>query len=122
MESKDMMSSITGIPNARRPCPLNSRVPDDVNQRPNALAHTPMNWRENMPTRLEQIVQKASALPVHVQEEIADQLLKDIDNELKWQQTLEKPQPALMAMAEKALQASIAGKTHLMGFDEIGTD
>ncbi len=72
-----------------------------------------------MTTRLEQAVQKASILPAHIQDEIAEQWLDDIESEIKWQQTLEQPQEKLVALAQKALQQSLRGKTLKAGFDEI---
>ncbi|MEB3228603.1 MAG: hypothetical protein VKJ27_09480 [Synechocystis sp.] len=69
---------------------------------------------------LQQAFNQAQYLPEDLQTEIATQLINDIENELKWQQTLDLPQtPRLDELAEKALQDSINGKTHKKGFDQI---
>ena len=50
----------------------------------------------------------------------AQQLIEDIKNELKWQQSLSQPQLSkLEQLAAKALQDSINGKTKQVGFDEL---
>jgi DNA primase len=77
------------------------------------------NKVEDMATRLDEVIQKASELPRHLQDEMAEQWLEDIENELKWQQTLEQPQEKLVKLAEKALQQSSRGETIKAGFDEI---
>ncbi len=65
------------------------------------------------------IVEKASCLPEALQEDIASQWADDIENELKWQKTLEQPQPKLEQLALAALQEAAQGKTVEKGFDEI---
>jgi hypothetical protein len=72
-----------------------------------------------MSSRLEQVIQKASALPIEIQNEIADQWLEDIENEMGWQKTLQQPQEKLSELARRALQQSAQGKTLSKGFDEI---
>ena len=63
---------------------------------------------------------KAQSLPEHLQNELAQQLIEDIENELKWQQLLFQPQPSkLEELAAKALKDSISGKTEQIGFDEL---
>ncbi|MGA1623128.1 MAG: hypothetical protein ACO36E_10430 [Synechocystis sp.] len=63
---------------------------------------------------LQQAFNQAQYLPEDLQTEIATQLINDIKNELKWQQTLDLPQtPRLDELAEKALQDSINGKTRI---------
>jgi hypothetical protein len=63
---------------------------------------------------------KAQSLPEHLQNEIAHQLLEDIENELQWQQTLSQPQGSILdELARKALKDSLEGKTSVMGFDEL---
>ena len=63
---------------------------------------------------------KAQNLPAHLQNELAQQLIEDIENELKWQQSLSQPQLSkLEQLAAKALQDSINGKTKQVGFDEL---
>ena len=63
---------------------------------------------------------KAQNLPEHLQNELAQQLIEDIENELKWQQSLSQPQLSkLEELAAKALQDSIDGRTEQIGFDEL---
>jgi hypothetical protein len=72
-----------------------------------------------MTTLLSKAIKRIEALPQEIQDEIAEQLLEDLENELQWQKMLAKPQTKLGKLAEKALQESIAGKTKKMGFDEL---
>ena len=63
---------------------------------------------------------KAQSLPIHLQDELAEQLIEDIENELKWQQSLSQPQSSTLEnLAAKALNDSLQRKTKQMGFDEI---
>ncbi len=63
---------------------------------------------------------KAQNLPAHLQDELAEQLIEDIENELQWQQSLSQPQHSkLEELAAKALNDSINGKIKQMGFDEL---
>ena len=63
---------------------------------------------------------KAQNLPEHLQNELAQQLIEDIENELKWQQSLSQPQLSkLEELAAKALHDSIDGRTEQIGFDEL---
>ncbi|MFZ2725126.1 MAG: hypothetical protein WAX77_02625 [Methylococcaceae bacterium] len=66
-----------------------------------------------------QLIEKASSLPDSIQEEIVLQWLDDIDAELQWQKTLEKPQPQLEQLALAALAQAKQGKTIKKGFDEL---
>lgn len=74
-----------------------------------------------MTTRLEQAMQKAAALPVELQDQLADQLAEDIDGELRWDQTLALPQAQdlLDQLASDALREDDEGKTHTKGFEEL---
>lgn len=72
-----------------------------------------------MSSRFEQVIQRASTLPVEIQDEIADQWLEDIENEMGWHKTLQQPQEKLSGLARKALQQSVQGKTVAKGFDEV---
>ena len=59
-----------------------------------------------MTTLLEQALKEAQKLPSELQDEIAQQLLDDIQNELKWQETLSNPDvniDILQQMAQVAL-------------------
>ena len=63
---------------------------------------------------------KAQDVPAYLQNELAEQLIEDIENELKWQQQLSQPQNTkLEELAAKALTDSLNGKTKKMGFDEL---
>lgn len=73
-----------------------------------------------MTSLLTEAFNKAQNLPVHLQDELAQQLMEDIESELQWQHTLSQPQsPLLDELARKALSDSREGKTHLIGFDEL---
>jgi len=63
---------------------------------------------------------KAQNLPEHLQDELAQQVMEDIESELQWQQTLSQPQnSSLDQLARQALNDSLEGKTKEMRFDEI---
>jgi hypothetical protein len=63
---------------------------------------------------------KAQNLPEHLQNELAEQLIEDIEHELQWQQQLTEPQNSLLDdLAAQALNNSLQGKTKIMGFDEL---
>ena len=69
-----------------------------------------------MTTLLTEAFSKAQDLPDYLQNELAQQLIEDIENEQKWQQQLSQPQPTgLEALAAKALRDSANGKTKEMG-------
>ena len=72
-----------------------------------------------MTNLLSKVIRRIEALPVELQNEIAEQLLDDLDNELRWQKTLSKPQAKLGKLGAKALEESNTGKTRKMGFDEL---
>ena len=74
-----------------------------------------------MTTLLEQAFKEAQKLPSELQNEIAQKLLEDIQNELKWQETLSNPDieiDILQQMAQVALTEDEAGKTEEKGFGE----
>jgi len=63
---------------------------------------------------------KAQNLPEHLQDELAQQVMENIESELQWQQTLSQPQnSSLDQLARQALNDSLEGKTKEMRFDEI---
>ena len=69
---------------------------------------------------LAEAFRKAQDLPEHLQDELAEQLIEDVESELKWQQTLAEPQSSrLDELAVKALKAAADGKTRRIGFDEL---
>lgn len=70
---------------------------------------------------LEQAFKKAQKLSSHLQDELAQQLLEDIENELKWQESLSDSDVNLDAIEEMAQMALIEdrdGKTEEKGFGE----
>jgi hypothetical protein len=74
-----------------------------------------------MTALLKKALAKAANLPKPVQNELAKQLLEDIEAELKWDRTLASPksQKLLASMAKKAIKARRAGKIYDMGIDEL---
>jgi len=72
-----------------------------------------------MTTTLAQAFDKAAKLPDAIQEQIALQLIEDIEAELKWDQTFAKTQDKLAKLADKALKDINAGRIKKMGFDEL---
>ena len=70
---------------------------------------------------LEQAFKKAQKLSNYLQDELAQQLLEDIENELKWQESLSDPDVDLGILEEMAQMALIEdreGKTEEKGFGE----
>jgi hypothetical protein len=74
-----------------------------------------------MSTLLEHAFQEAQKLPTDLQDELAQQLLNDIENELKWQVTLandDVDMGGFEAMAQAALAADESGETEDGSFGE----
>ena len=70
---------------------------------------------------LEQAFKKAQKLSNELQDELAQQLLEDIENELKWQESLSNSDTDLDIIEEMAQMALIEdreGKTEEKGFGE----
>jgi hypothetical protein len=72
-----------------------------------------------MTNLLAQAFQKASQLPENLQDELACELLDEIEWENRWDKTLAESQDKLDEMARKALEEYRSGKTREMGFDEL---
>lgn len=70
-----------------------------------------------MTNLLSEVLDKASLLPPEIQNEIAQQLLQDIDSELKWQKELSLER--LTNLADEAIRDSKDSKTTTVGFDEL---
>lgn len=68
---------------------------------------------------LTQAFERASQLPGNLQDEIAQEMLDEIEWETRWDGTLEASQDKLERLAAKALQEYRDGKTTEMGFDEL---
>jgi regulator of replication initiation timing len=70
---------------------------------------------------LEKAFQEVQKLSDNLQNEIAEQLLIDIENELKWQENLADPDinlDVISKMAQAALIEDQEGKTEAKGFGE----
>jgi hypothetical protein len=74
-----------------------------------------------MTNLLEKAFEEAQKLSDYLQDELAQQLLEDIQNELRWQETLAKQDndiSILKQMAQEALIEDQEGKTEDKGFGE----
>jgi hypothetical protein len=74
-----------------------------------------------MTNLLEKAFEEAQKLSDYLQDELAQQLLEDIQNELRWQETLAKQDndiSILKQMAQAALIEDQEGKTEDKGFGE----
>lgn len=72
-----------------------------------------------MTVLLQEAFQKAFALPVHLQDILAKELLLELEWEAKWDGTLERSQPALDKLTQAAMLQYKEGKTIAKGFDEL---
>ena len=73
-----------------------------------------------MTTSLTEAFRKAQDLPDYLQNELAEQLIEDVENEIKWQQPLSQIQSTKMdELAAKALSDSVNGRIREIGFDEL---
>ncbi|MFM7545596.1 MAG: hypothetical protein ACKO3I_03645 [Synechococcales cyanobacterium] len=74
-----------------------------------------------MTTLLQKAFAEVQKLPIYLQDELAQQLLEDIENELKWQKSLAREDielGALLAMAQEALLEEQERRTEDKGFGE----
>lgn len=62
---------------------------------------------------------KASKLPDHLQDQLAEALLEELEGETQWDETLANSQGTLDKLTENALRQHREGKTKEMGFDEL---
>jgi hypothetical protein len=85
------------------------------------LPFNPDSWYNItiMTATLRKAFTKASHLPQAAQQQLAEQLIEDIEGEFKWDRTLAHSQPLLEKLAAKARRARRAGKTRSKGFDEL---
>lgn len=74
-----------------------------------------------MTRSLEEAFAKAAALPEAAQEQLAEQMLTDIEGELNWDATWAGSQDVLERMANDALRAQREGRSVKKGFDELLT-
>ena len=68
---------------------------------------------------LAQVFEKVSGLPDELQDQLASEMLEEIDWESRWDHTLDISQKKLEQLAESAVQEYHAGKTKEIGFDEL---
>ena len=68
---------------------------------------------------LQQAFEKAASLSDDLQDQIAQEVLEEINGEARWDQTLATTQDKLEILAERAEKAYRGGKTSEMGFDEL---
>ncbi|TRU28600.1 MAG: hypothetical protein EWV92_06280 [Microcystis aeruginosa Ma_MB_S_20031200_S102] len=74
-----------------------------------------------MTTPLQKAFTKIQKLSEYLQDELAQQLLEDIESELKWQQSLSNEDlelGALITMVQEALIEEQEGRTEDKGFGE----
>ena len=74
-----------------------------------------------MTTLLERAFTEIQKLPNYLQDELAQQLLEDIESELKWQKSLSREDielGSLLEMAQEALLEEQEGRTEDKGFGE----
>jgi hypothetical protein len=74
---------------------------------------------ETMTSLLQKAFDKASQLPADTQDELAKQLLEDLESEQKWATAFDSSKGKLDKLAKEALQEYKSGKTKQMGFDEL---
>ena len=67
---------------------------------------------------LAQAFEEASRLSEDLQDQLAHELLEELDGETRWDQTLAQSQEKLERLAEKAAEEYRAGRTREMGFDD----
>jgi len=68
---------------------------------------------------LSKAFKKASELSEDSQDSIANRLLEEIEDEIKWNNSFESSKDKFSAMATEAVNKSDRGKTLKIGFDEI---
>ncbi len=72
-----------------------------------------------MTSLLKQAFERASKLSDDLQDQLALEMLEEMEWESRWDQTLASSQDRLDRMAEKAAGEYRAGKTKEIGFDEL---
>jgi hypothetical protein len=68
---------------------------------------------------LSKAFEKAAKLPDDLQDQIAEELLEELEGESRWDGTLANSQDQRERMAEKAARQHREGQTKEMGFDEL---
>lgn len=72
-----------------------------------------------MTALLEQAFTRAAAMPEALQDELAAELIDELEGEKRWDATFAATQPALDALAAEALRQYRSGKTVEGGFDTL---
>ena len=72
-----------------------------------------------MTTLLQEAFHKVAELPENLQDEIAKQLIEELEWEEQWEHTLATSQDVLEHLAMEARREYKAGKTVEKGFDEL---
>ena len=72
-----------------------------------------------MTSMLKEAFEKASQLPAELQDQIARDLLEEIEWEIKWDKTFADSEDLLEKLANKAITDFKDGKTQQKGFDEL---
>lgn len=72
-----------------------------------------------MTASLQEVFDKASTLPVDVQDLLARELLEEIEWETRWDQTLADSQPLLDELTARAMREYQEGRSEEKGFDEL---
>ena len=72
-----------------------------------------------MTTLLEKAFQKAGHLPAAAQDTLAQEILDDLADEARWDNTLAQTGKMIDRLAERALHQYQAGKTRPQGFDKL---
>jgi hypothetical protein len=67
---------------------------------------------------LTEAFQKASSLSEDLQDQLAQEIMEEMEREARWDQTLAASQPKLNRRAERAEEAYRTGRTKDMGFDD----
>jgi hypothetical protein len=98
---------------------IENMISDGIAAEKGMWYHPPNQRESTMTAVLEKAFAKASRLPRPLQEQLARQLLEDLEGESSWDQTLKNSQPLLEKMAGKAREAHRQRKTTRKGFDEL---
>jgi ubiquinone biosynthesis protein Coq4 len=72
-----------------------------------------------MTTLLTEAFQKASTLPEETQDQLAQEMIAEIEWENRWDKSLTESRDKLDLLAENALHEYKSGRTQEMGFDEL---
>ena len=68
---------------------------------------------------LEEAFRLASNLPQDLQDQLASELLKELADEQRWEETLSASAPELERLADQALEEYRRGSTIEQGIDEL---